>query len=160
MTYYDQNRIVVRSSTIEDVKYLSTRLKTADVKEIWDSHNHTPEQALRISLEKSYMCLTIDDNGKPVGMFGTTSETMLSENAVVWLLTSNDINKIKIRFLRHCKYFISLMLENFNVLYNMVSEDNAESIGWLRHLGAKMGVPVKFGVEQKMFIPFWFERKP
>lgn len=156
---YNQDGIITRPSTIEDVEFLSTRLKDADIREVWSSHHYTPHEALTISMEKSIICLTISNKGVPLGMFGITAETYLSDVGLIWLLTSDDINKIKIRFLRRSKDFVDLMLGRFSVLYNFTSADHTESIGWLRHIGADMGEPMKYGVEQKMFIPFKFEGK-
>jgi hypothetical protein len=160
MIYYDKDNIIVRESTNEDVEFLKNRLRFEDIAEIWASHNHTPEKALRLSLEYSDPCLTIEDNGKPVGMFGVTPESMLGNKAVIWLLASDDIEKIKIRFLRNCKIFINSMLNQYPYLYNFIDERNKESIKWLKFLGASFSGPVKFGVEQMPFLFFSFERAP
>jgi len=151
MIYYDRNGITVRESVIEDVEILKMRLRFEDIAEVWASHHHTPEQALQLSFEKSVPCLTIDNNGVPVGMFGITPETLMGSKAIVWLLASDDIDKIKIRFLRNCKIFINLMLNQYPYLYNFVDERNTESIKWLKYLGAKFQGPVTFGVEQMPF---------
>ena len=83
--FYDLDGVTVRSSTIEDVEYLKDKLRQSDIDEVWASHRHTPEEALRLSLERSAMSFTIEDNGKPVGMFGVVPETS------VILATSFDL---------------------------------------------------------------------
>lgn len=159
MIYYDKNGIIVRESTMKDVNFLKYRLRLDDIAEIWASHHHSPEVALTESLMRSSPCLTIDDNGKPVGMFGVNPESMLGSRAVIWFLASDDINKMKIRFLRNCKIFIKLMLNEYPLLYNFVDVRNTESVKWLEYLGAKFQGPLKFGVEQMPFLFFSFERE-
>ena len=152
--YYRRDGITVRSSTIEDVEYLSTRLRKEDIEEVWASHRHKPEDALRISLETSTLCLTIDDNGTPVGMFGVHPETMLGNKGVVWFLSSDRLEKIKSRFLRHGKSFINLMLNHYGYLYNFVDTRNVKSVMWLKFLGAKFSDIVKINDVEFQYFSF------
>ena len=98
MIYYDKNGVCVRDSISDDTLYLSTRLRKSDVEEIWASHHHTPKDALMLSLEKSTVCMTILMKDKPVGMFGIVPESLLGDKAVIWLLASDDINKLRCVF--------------------------------------------------------------
>lgn len=159
MTHYWEDSVIVRDSIASDVDYLKDKLRYSDVREIWRSHNHTPEDALKISLDKSSVCLTIFINKIPVGMFGINPETLLGDKAIIWLLATDDILKIKIRFLRNCKKFINFILKDYSVLYNYVDNDNVDSIKWLKFIGAKVHDPVEYGVEKMPFRLFLFERK-
>ena len=158
MIYYDQDGIVVRSSTESDVKYLGPRLRCSDANEVWASHHHGAEESVRLSFEKSLVCLTIVRHGTPIGMFGINPESILSNRAVIWFLASEDIEKIKIRFLRRSKDFINKMLESYGVLYNWCEATNYDSLLWLKMLGAKIEEPAKFGMEQRPFRYFEFVR--
>jgi len=158
MFYYKQDGIVVRESTQADVEYLKDKLRTSDVQEIWASHRHTPEMALNASLA-STLCLTIDDNGVPVGMFGVTGLTVLGDEGLVWFLSSDRLKLLKIRFLRNCKKFVELMLDYYPMLYNVVDCRNTESIMWLKFIGAKFGDTMNIGEDNMPFMYFSFERK-
>ena len=159
MMYYQLDGVTVRSSVEADVEYLKDKLRDSDVQEVWKSHNHTPEQALRVSLEKSTLSFTIENNDRVVGMFGVTPETLLGDKGIVWFLGSNDIENIKMRFLRNCKSFVNIMLNHYGLLYNFVDTCNTSSIAWLKFLGAKFGETVEYGVEKQPFMYFSFEAK-
>lgn len=158
MIFYDQNGITVRPSTIEDVEYLKDKLKKSDVDEVWTSHRHTPEEALKLSLERSFMCLTVDDNGEPVAMFGINPETILGNRAVIWFLSSEKLKYMKIRFLRHCKHFVNIFLNQYGYLYNFVDRRNVDTINWLEFIGAKFGPTIM--INEHPFVYFSFEAQP
>lgn len=157
MTYYSENGITVEASTEEDVKQLSNKLRQTDIDEVWASHRKKPEEALIDGLKVSVMCLTIKNNGRPVGMFGINPETMLGDTAIVWFLSSDDIERIKTRFLRRGKAFIGMFLNHYSKLWNLVDERNKKSIEWLKFLGASFGKYVTINGEK--FIYFSFERR-
>lgn len=143
---------------MKDVNYLSNNLRQSDIDEIKASHNHTPKEALMISLKESIFALTVEKEGVPVAMFGIVPESALGYRASVWLLASPCLDKMKRRFVRHSRKFIEMMLEFYPNLSNFVDVRNKTSIAWLRWLGAKMDKPIIYGVEQIPFIPFSFER--
>jgi len=75
------------------------------------------------------------------------------------LFGTEDINKIKIKFLRHCKEYVSAMLEYYEYLENYVDVRNSQCIAWLKYLGAEFDKPEPYGVEGQMFQHFSFKRK-
>lgn len=151
MIYYEQDGIKVRDALPTDM----FQLRESDINEVWASHHHKPEEALRQSIEQSFLCYTIE-NGNPVASFGLVPENIISNKATVWMLASEDLNKIKIRFLINCKKFINLMLEYYPYLYNYVDDRNKKSIEWLLFLGAKMEDPRPYGTDKLPFRYFYF----
>lgn len=158
MLYYDKNDIKVRKSSVEDVEYLKDHLRESDTQEIWASNHLTPEKALRLSLAKSIFCLTVE-NGAPIAMFGINPEQLLGERAVVWLLGSEGLNKIRIPFIRYSRHFISMMLEYYPYLHNYVDARNLQSIAWLKFCEATIEEAKPFGSENLPFHYFYFRRK-
>lgn len=158
MTYYERDGIIVRDSIRDDAKYIADNMREADKEEIWASHNHKPLDAMKISLDDSFMCLTVLDKNVPVLMFGIVPESMLGNKASVWMLATDGINNIKRRFVRHSKAFINMFLYFFPVLENYVHDKNVKSIEWLRMCGAKIEEAIPFGAEQKLFRRFTFTR--
>jgi len=154
---YDQDGITVRRSTKEDALYLSKRMRQSDIDEIWASHNITPEDALDNGVKNSIFCCTVS-NGNPIAMFGIVPETILGSKASVWMLASDDLNKIQRRFARHSRHFIDMMLDFYPYIYNHVDERNKISIAWLKFCGAKLHKPEPFGVEKKPFRYFYFNK--
>lgn len=157
MIYYDQDNIVVRTSVKEDIDGLKDRLRFEDVQEIKASHNHTPEEALYISLSQSMVCLTVENDGLPVAMFGINPESVWKNEAIVWLLSSPEFHKLRIRFLKHSRRFIKVFLEYYPLLYNFVDCRNTPSIKWLKFCGAQFGD--KIILSGVPFQYFKFERK-
>lgn len=155
---YEKDGIVVRTSTREDIMYLKDRLRESDVQEIWASHNHKPEKALKICLYQSLVCFTIQ-NGNPIGMFGISPVDMVGTKASIWFLASNDLDKIKKRFLKNSRKMIDLLLEYYPFLFNWVDCRNEESIKWLEFCGATIEEPKPFGVEGLPFRYFYFDRR-
>jgi hypothetical protein len=155
--FYNKNGIIVRRSVKEDVRFLSDSLKESDVREVWASHHHTPEQALKECLLRSLLALTVQ-NGKPIAMFGIYTENLLGEEASIWLLSTPDLEKIQIRFLRNCKKFVIMMLDYYPRLSNYVDCRNVKTIQWLKFLGAELYEPKPYGADNMPFMRFEFRR--
>lgn len=156
--FYDKNGIKVRSSIKSDIQALKNNLKPDDIREIWSSHNHTPEEALRASIERSVFSATVE-NGKPIAVFGIYAENLTDYKANIWLLSTEDLGKIGRRFLRNSKYFINMMLEYYPYLENYVDARNIESIQWLKFCGAEISEAKPYGVEGLPFHHFCFRRE-
>ena len=156
--FFDKDGIVVRRSVRSDVEYLKSRIRWSDQNEIWASDHMYPHEALKKGLEKSIFCCTIT-NGNPIAMFGIVPQTLLGHKASIWMLGTDGIEKIKIKFLRTNKKFIDMMLEYYPYLYNHVDERNTVSIEWLKFCGAKVKDPKPYGVERRPFRYFYFNRR-
>lgn len=156
--FYSKNGIIVRRSVWSDVEYLKTRLRLSDQIEIMASHSHSSFQALSLAFQESIFCLTIVDNDIPVGMFGINAKSLLSDQAVVWMLASRRLNRIKIRFLKNCKFFINIMLQYYPVLYNHVHVENLKALVWLKFLGASIHESKPHGPYGEKFCYFEFRR--
>ncbi len=157
--FYSEDGIIVRRSTKSDVVELAPRMRQSDIQEVWASHHYLPEQALRHSLDDSILALTVENNGEVVAMFGICAESVLGENAAIWLLASDELEKIKIRFLKHSRQFIDLMLCYYPNLMNHVDSRNKESIAWLKFCGAKIHDAQPFGIDQLPFHFFTFTKE-
>lgn len=155
---YDKDGIQVRKTVEDDILYLHTRLRRSDVEEVYASNHHDPYSALCLSYSRSLVCLTVVYSGVPVAMFGINADNLIGNKAVIWLLGTDELTKHRIRFARHSKRFVDMFLEMYPMLFNYVHDDNKESIVWLRRIGAKIGYPEPYGLENELFRPFSFER--
>lgn len=156
--YYNRSGIKVRKTRRSDIDYLKDRLRQSDIEEIWASNHLTPQEALDGGWKKSLICLTIQ-NGHPVAMMGINPESFLGSRAVIWLLGSDDLDKISLRFVRNSRKFVDLFLDYYPYLYNYVDERNVKSIEWLKYLGAKFDNPIPFGEEGLPFRRFYFNSR-
>ncbi|NCB43505.1 MAG: DUF2833 domain-containing protein [Clostridia bacterium] len=155
--YYDKDGYKVRKAKLSDVAHLAQHMRSSDVAEIWASDHKIPEEALREGLERSIFACTVE-NGVPIAMFGICPLSITGDTASVWLLATDDLDKLRIRFAKNSRKFVEMMLEYYPYLENMVDDRNTKSIEWLRFCGAKIDEPVPYGEEQLPFRHFSFTR--
>ena len=126
----------VRESQEGDLTHLVHRLRAADLKEL-RAHKADPETALRHGLKFSEPCYTIEHNGQPIGMFGVAPHPGEPSVGVVWLLGSDGIadESVRIRFLRESRKWLETIAESYELLCNVVHEENELHIKWLKFLG-------------------------
>ena len=157
MIYYNKDGYKVRKSTKQDIAYLAKNMRKSDIEEIWAADRKTPEAALREGLEQSIFACTVE-NGSPIAMFGICPYSITGNKASVWMLATDDIDKLKRRFARRSREFVKMMLEFYPYLENMVDDRNKRSIEWLKFCGAKIDEPVPYGAEKLPFRHFSFTR--
>lgn len=156
--FYDRDGVRVRVSSFSDAKELKDSLKKSDVEEIWVSYHLKPKEALEMSIATSLFSLTVEDYGNPIAIFGICPDSVLGTKATIWMLASDMLEKRRLRFLKHSRKFIEMMLGFYPYLYNYVDERNKSSINWLKFCGANIQDPQPYGVEQMPFRYFYFER--
>ena len=157
--YYEKGDTIIRNSMQEDVEFLNTKLRQSDVDEVWASHHHTPEEALKISITNALLCITAIKNGIPICIFGIHPDSILGNKATIWFLATDELKKHSKQFLRLSKGFISYFLEYYPLLYNFVDDRNRQSICWLKWCGANMNGAVTYGIEKMPFHYFEFRRQ-
>jgi hypothetical protein len=151
--------VSVRPSVKKDVEDLFWRLRKSDITEIWNSHHAFPKDALKDGFKHSILCFSIVIEDRVCGMYGIRCDTLIGDRATIWMLGSPEIEKIRIKFLRNNRKYIDLFLSYYPILMNWVDVDNKKSIAWLKWLGAEIGEPERYGVENKLFRKFKFSRK-
>lgn len=126
----------VRESRDGDLNTLFLRLRPADLLEL-SAHDIDAESALRIGYENSKPCYTIIYKDKVIAMFGATPHPEIPSAGMVWLLGSNEIGMkdVSTRFLRESRPWVAEVGQGFDILCNMVHEENTLHIKWLRFLG-------------------------
>ena len=154
--YYEEQNVLIRDSEFSDIDALKGKLKKADIDEVKASHNFTPEEALRNSFNLSTMKFTFLYKNKVIGMFGIRPESLVSNVAIVWMLTSDEIENMKLRFLRLSRIFLGVFRSYYPVLVNHVDIRHKSSIAWLEWMGAKFMPSIKIGLRKMEFLPFQF----
>ncbi len=153
MIYYDKNNVIVRDAKRRDIEKLKLSMRKEEIDEVMASHGHTPEEALLFCFNSSTERLTFLYKGEVMGMFGISTSCLLSDSASIWLLTSESINKMWIRFLKLSRGFIKSILTRYSVLYNYVDKRHSISISWLKWCGADIQEAKPYG---KMGLPFHY----
>jgi len=142
----------MRTATLNDAKYLSTRLRDCDVEEIKASHNISPHTALILGVVNSTLPLAVIDKHKPVAMFGVVPE---EDVGLIWFLGSEQLKDVSLPFLRECRDVVKMFNNKHKLLANFVYAKNELHIKWLRWCGFKfIKLHEKYGYEQKPFYEF------
>ena len=156
--YYDLDGVIIRTANLNDVEMLHSRLRKSDVDELWVGQRLHPKTALLQSMKESDTALTIEINGIPEAMFGVCSENIITNEAIIWFLSSEEMFKHKTKFLRNNRKMIDLFLEQYSALYNFVDARNRKSLSWLKWLGATIEQAEPYGYDQMPFHYFYFKR--
>ncbi len=142
--------VTIRPSRHDDVLYLKDRLRKSDVDEIWSSVRLSPENALIHSRKGSPLCQTVLFHGNPVAMFGVAPDI---NGSSAWFLSTDELDKMWLSFLRMSKTCIKMMLNEAPILYNWVDARNTRSVRWLKWCGAKVEDAKPFGPDN---LPYHF----
>jgi hypothetical protein len=144
-------KVRIKSSTLEDVRIISQNLRQDDIYEC-SAINQTPYIALLNSFiytDEGYT-VTIDDI--PVGIFGISKYRVPNKRAIIWFLGTDEMTTIPFFFVREGKKYINRWLQQYDILFNVVSTRNTTHIKWLMCLGAEFSEPLLINnIEFKQF---------
>ena len=152
--FYNQNGIEVRRSLKTD----TFELKQDDCNEVYWSHGLMPDEAIEMSLDSSLVSFTVWIDGKPEIIFGINPVSILGNSAIIYMLSSERIKDIGLRFARHSREYVDYFLSYYSHLFNYISVENHSSITWLKMLGAKFYEVENYGIYNKPFVKFEFKR--
>lgn len=132
--YPNGERIVI--STYDHALYLSTRLRPYDILEC-HANNLTPLEALMMGIDLGNETYTVlNSSNLPVAMFGTGRSNGGVGDPYIWLLGSDGMKNVSLRFLRECKGIIQWLVEPYGKAYNYVFAGYKTTIKWLLWCGA------------------------
>lgn len=131
-------KLSIRPSTLEDVNFLSTRLREADREDVLAAGSESPEASLLAGFRMSDECSTVTDSeGTPIFMFGVIPLETDPSVGCIWLLSSDEIEKHQVEFLRRCRPFVDHLMKNYRVIGNFTDCRNKLHHRWLRWCGFK-----------------------
>ncbi|MDR1684875.1 MAG: hypothetical protein LBR82_00260 [Desulfovibrio sp.] len=125
----------VEQARPEYITDIAERMREADRREVWAFSRHTPEQALRTSLERSQLAWTAVIRGRPELMWGVAAPHLLSSVGQPWMLATDAFLEFAQDFLLHSRRYVREMLRLYTHLENYVHGENAVSIRWLQWCG-------------------------
>jgi len=114
---------------------MSQRLRPADLVEL-EAHGETNTLvALLRAVRRSEKSYTVWIGERPAAIFGVGRAPQDASVGVIWLLGTPEIETIKIQFLRESRKWLEEMSQEYDLLTNVVHEDNQLHIRWLKWLG-------------------------
>jgi len=139
---YTDNCIL--KSTEDHAKSLAPRLRDADLNELKAHGLVDIENALVSGVRDSIECYTVwnKKDDKAIAVFGSGDIENIPYSGYVWMLGSDDISKIKLEFLRHCKEWLAKLLRRYRIVYNIIDVRNEVHIKWLKYMGFELGTEI------------------
>lgn len=104
-----------------------------------NEESETLEQYLTFSA-KLYMGSI---SGKLVCAWGLIPPSLLSDQAYLWLFSTEAVEEHKFAFVRNSQLAVEDMLKAWPLITGYCARDNDRSQRWLRWLGASFGHPLK-----------------
>lgn len=125
----------VQRATLEDVKFIAKNLREADRLECDATLALPPELVLPQAVEAGRDVWTFHrSDGLPVGVFGV-DPTPIPEVGIVWMVSTDEINKHKVEFLTRCRPYVWALNEQYPIITNTVDARNTLHHRWLKWLG-------------------------
>jgi hypothetical protein len=143
----------------DHIAIIAANMREADRREMYDFAMLSPFEAVYRSFESASMAWTGMIDGEPVCMFGASKASLLSDTGLVWLFTTDAIEKHQMTFLRRCKSVVEAMQAVFPRLENFVACYNVKAIQWLKWLQFSFSEPEPMGHFKVSFIKFSMESK-
>lgn len=95
------------------------------------------DRTLRDTLTKSVVVWVGKVDGEIACVWGLIPPTILSEQAYLWLLTTELVEQHKFLFVRHSQRAIEILLDTYPVITGVTSATHEDAIRWLKWLGAE-----------------------
>jgi len=156
---FKKGNFEIRDSVQSDIESLSCTMRKFDKEEVWAQSHSTPREALQHSYDNSEIALTAFWKGKIVGMFGIRPKSLISDRAIVWLLTSDEASNMKLSFMKYSKKVIGMFLNLYPILENYVDSRYVDSVKWLKWCGFEIGEAEPHGVDKVPFHHAMIRRK-
>lgn len=93
----------------------------------------------------------------PVVLFGVSryNDTV----GTPWMVATDRFSNVKSFFIRNTTRMVVDMMDGYKTLLNYVMTNNEATQHWLRRIGFTMMKPIKMGVRDDEFTPFFMECK-
>jgi hypothetical protein len=145
MIFYKRQGLVIRKYAQGDADKIKDKIRKVEIDEIYAASHFNSGMALAYSIGISKFIYTMEYHGEIIGILGVAT------NNSVWMLTTDAIDKARMRFLRASKFVIGMILEQYPQVYNYVDVRHEKCLKWLRWCGAIIHEPEEYGMEKLPF---------
>ena len=97
-------------------------------------------------------------NEKPVGIFGVSPKSFLTDTGIIWFLGTTEIEKIWLTFGKETSAIVQRFLKKYQRLENWAAFENKKTLRWLKRNGFQIEAPKPYGVYDEKFCYFWQTR--
>lgn len=135
--------ITILPATPAHLAYLRDNLRAGEMREI-ACLGSTPGEALRLSLAGSIFARVGISDGRVAAVWGCGGSP-LGGVGEPWLLTTAEVERIPVQFVKIARAEVGQMLGLFPVLSNYVSVQYRQACRFLECVGFRLGDPVRIG---------------
>jgi hypothetical protein len=129
--------IVIRPATLEDAVWLSSRLRSEDVREVRTATGRSPEEIVPASFRMSDECFTVRRvvDGKllpdPVAIFGVSTHPADADLGAIWFLASKAAQLCALSLMREAPLWLDYMSRRYaKGLFNYADRRNSLHVRW------------------------------
>ena len=134
---------------------MAPNLRQADKDEVKAAYGWGPLEALELSRQASKACFVVLYKDAPALIFGVCDRPQHPGQGCIWMLGTDAVDKFRKRFVRYSREYLADLCAGYDSVMNYVDERHAESIRWLRSLGADFTHRhPSFGIEKRPFLEF------
>lgn len=143
--------IKVVEPTETEIMLLAENPRPEEVEEVWASHNHDIQEAVRAGLRRSADAIGVYRDNVFQGIVGVVPISFMGDYASPWMLTTKDVSKHPRILLGYTKKVISHWHKRWPVLENWIDARYEASIRWAKWAGFTVYEAQPYGVEQLPF---------
>jgi hypothetical protein len=147
--------IMITPTRLVDV-WAFNRMRPGDAAEVQASSGQTPVEAVLDSWSLSRETWTVRFNGEVGAVFGVAEHevsTVLNPIHVVWLLTTDVIERYRLTFYKASRKVLPDLVKRYGTLFNLVDTRYTRAINWAYRIGFRLGEPVAEGLNGELFTP-------
>lgn len=151
-----------REATLDDIKFVSSNVRDADLEEALDMWNVTPYLVLTSTdiTTKPYKTLAIcDKQGTAWGLAGV-APTASTSTGLAWAVFRRGSDELRFTLMKQARPVLHELHKDYPLLFNWVSAENPLHVNFLRHMGFSfLSIKPTWGAAGKTFYEFASIRK-
>ncbi len=129
------------------VSWLQERLRNTDRKETYLTTGTLSQAALDETFENY---IVWDEDHRPLCIFGVCKNENVGYGHIVWLLGRYDLPRYRRNIVRFGQQKIREFAKKYGKLWNMILQENEQSVRWLKKAGATFSKPFEYNKHQWM----------
>jgi len=135
----------IQRATYEHAEAIAARARAMDILETRALVDLDAREAVLRCLDRSVRAWTWVEEGEPAAIFGLCTTNLIGERAVAWMVTTDIVDRRRVRFLRYCRTILGELRAIYPHLESEVDERHTACLRWLRSLGFTIHPARPFG---------------
>ena len=150
--------LTLTHATPEHVHAMRGHVRQADIDELWDGYEVTPEEAMLHGLRTTdypIACLAGDTVLCVMGVVRGDGGW-----SVPWMVAAQEVEQHRREFLKESRRVLGILFRLYGPMHNYVDARNHRCIVWLRWCGFRLEAPAAYGKHGLDFCHFSMKEHP